>query len=90
MVAKYEPITKPSKVVTATCTCSEIQLDGNYQGQHTGSFNWNPRCQQHGLGTAWYDSPEQVAKREARSTRLRDLQRQAREAKAKARQRVVE
>lgn len=48
--------------------------------------NWNPDCQDHGLKSAWYCSPEQVERRRIQSERLRDLQRQAREAREKARE----
>lgn len=61
-----------------TCRCSKLSI-GN-------SRNWNPDCPEHGVGTAWYTSPEQVAKRKAQSDRLRDLQKQAREARRRARE----
>jgi hypothetical protein len=61
-----------------TCRCGELMLDG----RPTGSRNWNPDCPEHGTASEWYRSPEQVAKREADSARLRDLYRRAREARA--------
>lgn len=61
-----------------TCRCSKLSI-----GE---SRNWNPDCPEHGVGTAWYTSDEQVAKRKAMSERTRDLQRQAREARKRARE----
>jgi hypothetical protein len=63
------------------CVCGRIKV-GN---EVTESRNWNPDCPEHGLDSEWWSSPEQVAKREAQGGRLRDLQRQAREARANAR-----
>jgi hypothetical protein len=56
------------------CRCSRLHVGST----PTDSFNWNPDCPVHGVGTAWYTSPEQVAKRAAQSERVRDLQAQAR------------
>ena len=63
------------------CKCGRIKVGG----QVTESRNWNPDCPMHGLDSAYWKSPEQVAKREAQNSRLRDLQRQAREARARGR-----
>lgn len=64
-----------------SCTCGRIKVGG----RPTASRNWNPDCDDHGVGSEWYNSPEQKAKRAARSEELRDLQRRAREARAAAR-----
>jgi hypothetical protein len=63
------------------CTCGRLHV-GNIV---TESRNWNPDCLTHGLGTEWYRSPEQAAKRQAQNERLVDLQRRAAEARRKAR-----
>jgi len=63
-----------------TCTCGRIKVGGEVTEQR----NWSPECEEHGLGSAWYASAEQVERRRAQSDRLRDLQRQAREARALA------
>ncbi len=55
------------------CTCGRMSVGD--------SRNWHPDCPEHGLASEWWKSPEQVAKREAQDARLRDLQRQAREAR---------
>ena len=39
----------------------------------TESRNWNPDCEEHGVDSEWWQSPEQVAKREDASRRLREL-----------------
>lgn len=63
-----------------TCTCHELKLnDGNRRA--TGAFSLNPDCVEHGYESEWYRSPVQVAKRETQDERLRELQRQAREAR---------
>lgn len=59
------------------CTCSYIQI-----GTKTSNTqNLNPDCPLHGTGSAWYNSPEQVKKREGRSQRLRELYDAARKAR---------
>ena len=51
------------------CTCSYIKI-----GTKTSNTkNLNPDCPLHGTGSAWYNSPEQVKKRDERSQRLREL-----------------
>ena len=60
-----------------TCTCPFIKVGG----EATESRNWDPECDRHGVKSAWYQSPEQIEKRERDSARLRDLQHQAREAR---------
>ncbi len=57
-----------------SCTCYPLSIEG-------APPNWNPECQDHGLASEWYSSPEQVEKRRAQSERLRSLQLQAREAR---------
>lgn len=63
----------------ADCTCSRLSVGGG--------LNWNPDCAAHGLTTDWYRSPEQVERRRVQSERLRDLQRQAREARERSKAR---
>lgn len=65
------------------CTCPEVYL--NTPGEAGLPRNWNPKCAEHGLKSEWWRSPEQVARREAQSIRLRELQEQARRARAAAR-----
>lgn len=66
---------------TDNCRCGRLKVGFTV----TESRNWNPDCPQHGTKSTWYRSPEQVAKRQAQDERLRDLQRQAREAREAAR-----
>lgn len=60
-----------------TCRCSRLRV-GRELTEHR---NWNPDCPEHGVGTEWYESDEQVAKRQADAERLRDLQARARAAR---------
>lgn len=62
----------------AECWCPQIKVGG----QVTESRNWNHCCPEHGLGSDWYESDEQVEKRRQQNERLRDLQAQARAARA--------
>jgi hypothetical protein len=59
------------------CTCSYIQI--GYKTSNTK--NLNPDCPLHGTDSVWYNSPEQVKKRDERSQRLRELYDAARKAK---------
>lgn len=63
-----------------TCTCGRLYVGATV----TEARNWSPDCGLHGLDSEWYRSPARVAKRAEDSERLRDLQRQAREARARA------
>jgi hypothetical protein len=63
------------KAGQVTCTCARMSIGD--------SRNWNPDCPEHGVESDWWNSPEQVAKREERNARMRDLQAQAREARRK-------
>lgn len=63
----------------AQCLCGRICVGLTV----TESRNWNPDCPVHCVGSLWWDSAEQRQKRDERSTRVRDLQRQAAEAKAR-------
>lgn len=63
-----------------TCACGRISVGMTL----TDARNLNPGCEEHGIHSEWYKSPEQVARRRAQNDRLRDLQRQAREARRKA------
>jgi len=59
------------------CTCGAVKVGG----KPTSSRNWSPECPEHGLKSAWWSSPEQVAHREDQSKRLRELQARARAAR---------
>jgi len=63
------------------CTCSRLRVGSEL----TEVRNWNPDCAEHGVGTEWYTSPEQVAKRQAQNDRLRELQTEARRRREEAR-----
>ena len=63
-----------------TCTCPELRIDG----RGTGSHNWNPDCLTHGTHSDWYQSPEQVAQREADSVHTKFLQAEARRRRQEA------
>lgn len=62
------------------CICYPLSIEG-------APPNWNPDCPDHGQASEWWRSPEQVERRRAQSERLRDLQRRAREARARSRNR---
>lgn len=62
------------------CTCGRIKI-GMEVTEHR---NWNPDCVEHGLDSAWWKSPEQVAKRHIDNERLHNLQERAREARRRA------
>lgn len=64
------------------CTCGRIKIGFEV----TELRNWNPDCEAHGIGSDWYHSPEQVTKRETQNDRLKDLYRQVREARRKAKE----
>lgn len=64
-----------------TCTCSRIHVGG----KPVNSFNWNPDCKEHGVGTDWYDDPDRAVQRAKDNERTIDLQRRAREARKAAR-----
>ena len=60
------------------CTCRRL-----YVGMHaTESREWDYDCPEHGRKSTWWNSAEQVGRRMEQNARLRDLQRQAREARA--------
>jgi len=69
-------------VIFGPCTCGRLKV-GMTVTEHR---NWNPDCPEHGVKSQWYRSPEQKAKRDAQDERLRDLQRQANEARRRARE----
>lgn len=56
------------------CICAPVYAGSTL----TGSYNWNPDCYQHGVGSEWYTSDEQVERRRVQSARLRDLANQRR------------
>lgn len=63
--------------MTTKCTCSYIQIGT----KTSNNQNLNPDCPLHGTDSLWYNSPEQVKKREERSQRLRELYDTARKAR---------
>ncbi len=65
---------------TSLCLCGRIKIGSTV----TENRNWNPDCPEHGTESEWWRSPEQVEKRRQQNERLRDLQRQAREARERA------
>lgn len=63
------------------CSCGRV-----FVGMHdTGTTNWRPECQMHGVGSAWYNSDEQVEKRRKQREELVELYAKAREARQKVR-----
>lgn len=66
--------------MTENCECGHIKIGT----EDFGARNWSPDCPEHGLKSNWWNSKEQQTKREEQNDRLRDLQRQAREARARA------
>ena len=58
-----------------TCTCGRIKV-GN---EVTELRNWNPDCAEHGTDSAWWNSPEQVAKRQENHNLLQIKARAARD-----------
>ena len=65
--------------MTFTCTCSYIKIGTTV----SDTKNLNPECSEHGYDSVWYNSPEQVKKREERSQRLRELYNARRKAQEK-------
>lgn len=51
------------------CTCPNIVVGFKF----IESKNWNPHCTEHGYASDWYNSEEEVQKREERSQRTRQL-----------------
>jgi hypothetical protein len=60
------------------CTCSQIKI-GLKLSDHR---NWHPECPAHGTASQWYNSHEQVERREQRRIRLKALQMEAAAARA--------
>ena len=58
------------------CTCGRLSIGD--------SRNWNPDCDEHGVGSVWWNSPEQRSKRLHASERTRILQERARAARKAA------
>ena len=65
--------------MTSTCTCSHIKVGTTV----TNTKNLNPECPEHGYDSLWFNSTEQVKKREERSQRLRELYDARRKAREK-------
>ncbi len=64
-----------------TCRCARLKVGGTL----TNNREWNPDCVEHGVMSAWWNDPDRVARREAESIRLRDLQLEAARRRAEAR-----
>jgi hypothetical protein len=62
----------------SACTCSFIRI-GTKQSDHR---NWSIGCPVHGAASKWYNSPEQVERREQQRIRLKALQMEAAAARA--------
>jgi Na+-transporting NADH:ubiquinone oxidoreductase subunit NqrC len=60
-----------------SCTCSRVMA-----GRSVAGLNWHEDCEVHGLGTEWYNN-EGKAHFEETWNRAIELQKQAREARAK-------
>lgn len=61
------------------CTCAPVYL--NSGGNEPVGYEWRENCKLHGLDSLWYNSQEQIDKRQRDSAKLIDLQRQASEAR---------
>lgn len=68
---------KKATIRSELCTCRRIML----RGEDSGSRSLDPVCPEHGEQSTWYNSPEQVERREQRRQRLRDLYTQAKDAR---------
>ena len=66
-----------SPINPENCTCAEVYVGS----EPSGSYNWNPDCIQHNTKSEWWNSPEQVARRDEQNDRLRILQIKARAAR---------
>lgn len=60
-----------------TCTCGRIAIGMEI----TDFYNWHPDCPAHGLGTDWFNSDEQVARRKEDRSALIERYRLAHEAR---------
>jgi hypothetical protein len=61
------------------CTCGQIRI-GTKASDHR---NWSPSCPVHGAASKWYNSAEQVERRERQRIRLKALQMEAAAARAR-------
>lgn len=62
----------------AACTCGRIRI-GTEVSDHLA---WRSTCPIHGAASKWYNSPEQVERREQQRIRLMALQMKAAAARA--------
>jgi hypothetical protein len=60
------------------CTCSRIRI-GTEVSDHLA---WRSGCPVHGAASQWYNSPEQVERRDQQRIRLKALQMEAAAARA--------
>jgi hypothetical protein len=61
------------------CTCGHIRI-GMRASDHC---SWSPDCAAHGVASQWYNSAEQVERREQQRIRLKALQMEATAARAR-------
>jgi hypothetical protein len=61
------------------CTCGQIMI-GTKASDHR---NWRHSCPAHGAASKWYNSAEQVERREQQRIRLKALQMEAAAARAR-------
>jgi hypothetical protein len=61
------------------CTCGHIRI-GTKASDHR---SWSPDCPAHGVASQWYNSAEQVERREQQRIRLKALQMEAAAARAR-------
>lgn len=66
-----------------TCTCGIIKVGGKETSARELDFD----CPEHGKDSEFYNSPEEVFRREERSKRLRELQKMAAQAVKRAQSR---
>lgn len=57
------------------CTCGRVVVGMKV----TNNRNWDPDCIHHGTESRWWNSPEEVARREAQRQQLEELWAKARE-----------
>jgi hypothetical protein len=64
------------------CTCGRISV-GLEVTEHR---NWNPDCIVHGINSEWYNTDEQIQRRDEQNRRLRELQLLAAQKRKQAKQ----
>jgi len=66
--------------VSDDCQCGHVMLGE----KDSGAREWNPHCERHGVGSAWWADPQRVSAREAARRNLIELYGQARKARRDA------